>query len=273
MSAPRSVVVPVMFRMALLQRGAGVGRSTHVDLAILEALLQVVVDGLVGNLADQRQVRDAHFLLLGCLEDSLCCELGLLPWASSSAGGRRILLAPSALRYRTLHRSSVSVRHVVVWRAWADCTMAGARPQAPEYTLGWVCACLACRVHCWPRSAVVSARGMGSLGVAEGLQAQCVGEEEATFSESVVSEIGGLPSLRLGNPTNDVTAHVGRIGGGQWPVASGRWQRVECSSPHSHTLLRAGTRLTRKPCRRTTLLCTLWRPSTTWHLALLTTLH
>ena len=36
-------------------------------------------------------------------------------------------------------------------------------------------------------------------------------------------------------------------------VASGRWQRVECSSPHSHTLLRAGTRLTRKPCRRTTL--------------------
>lgn len=166
MSAPRSVVVPVIFRITLLQRGAGVGRSTHVDLAILEALLQIVVDSLVGNLADQRQVRDAHFLLLGCLEDSLCCELGLLPRASSSAGGGRILLAPSAFRYRTLHRSSVSVWHVVVADVGrADCTMAGARPQAPEYTLGWVCACLACRVHCWPRSAVVWARGMGSLRV------------------------------------------------------------------------------------------------------------
>jgi hypothetical protein len=154
-----------MFRMALRKRGAGVGRSTHVDLAILEALLQVVVDSLVGNLADQRQVRDAHFLLLGCLEDSLCCELGLLPRASSSAGGGRILLAPSAFRYRTLHRSSVSVWHVVV--AGVDRLYHGWCPTASSgvYVGCWVCACLACRVHCWPRSAVVSARGMGSLRV------------------------------------------------------------------------------------------------------------
>jgi hypothetical protein len=32
--------------------GAGAGGATHVDLAILEALLQVVVDGLVGDLAN-----------------------------------------------------------------------------------------------------------------------------------------------------------------------------------------------------------------------------
>lgn len=75
-------------------------------------------------------------------------------------------------------------------------------------------------VSCALLASIRSGFGAG-YGVAEGLQAQCVGEEEATFSESVVSKIGGLPSLRLGNPTNDVTAHVGRIGGGQWPVAGG----------------------------------------------------
>ena len=112
MSAPRSVVVPVIFRMALLQRGAGVGRSTHVDLAILEALLEVVVDSLVGNLADQRQVRDADFLLLGRLEDGLGRELLLLPRASS-AGSASILFAPGALRYR-LYKHSVSVCRAVV---------------------------------------------------------------------------------------------------------------------------------------------------------------
>lgn len=50
-----------------------------VDLPSFESLLQVVVDGLVGNLAEQRQVRDTDFLLFGCLEGGLlgfcggCC--------------------------------------------------------------------------------------------------------------------------------------------------------------------------------------------------------
>jgi hypothetical protein len=60
-----------------LRRGVGASGSTHVYLAILESLLQVVVDGLVGDLADQGQVGDSDFLLLGRLEDGLCCELGL----------------------------------------------------------------------------------------------------------------------------------------------------------------------------------------------------
>lgn len=95
--------------------------------------------------------------------------------------------------------------------------MAGARPQAPECRLGMRPFGVSCALLASIRSGV----GAGS-GVAEGLQAQCVGEEEAAFNESVqvVSKISGLPSLRLGNPTNDVTAHVGRIGGGQWPVAA-----------------------------------------------------
>jgi hypothetical protein len=43
--------------------------AAHVDLGILEALLEVVVDGLVGDLADQGEVRHANLLLLGRLED------------------------------------------------------------------------------------------------------------------------------------------------------------------------------------------------------------
>jgi hypothetical protein len=83
----------------------------------------------------------------------------------------------------------------------------------------WVLGMRLFGVSCALLASIRSGLGAG-YGVAEGLQAQCVGEEEATFSESVVSKTGGLPSLRLGNPTNDVTAHVGRIGGGQWQRGS-----------------------------------------------------
>jgi hypothetical protein len=69
------------------------GDSTHVDFAILKALLQVVVDGLVRDFADQCEIRDSDLLLLGALEDGLLCELRLgLPRA---AGG--VLFAPRAL--------------------------------------------------------------------------------------------------------------------------------------------------------------------------------
>ena len=112
MSAPPSVAVASICRLDSTQGGAGAGMSTHVDFAILEALLQVVVDGLVRNLADQRQVRDADFLLLGRLEDGLGRELLLLPRASS-AGSASILFAPGALRYR-LYKHSVSVCRAVV---------------------------------------------------------------------------------------------------------------------------------------------------------------
>jgi hypothetical protein len=92
MSALASVAAP-QCRWKWSWRGAGAGGPTYIDLAILEALLQVVVDGLVGDFANQREVRDSDLLLLCRLEDGLCCELGLL---LSSASGS-ILLAPCAL--------------------------------------------------------------------------------------------------------------------------------------------------------------------------------
>lgn len=55
MSAPTLVAVPI-YRRVSSWRGAGAGRSTHVNLAILESLLQVVIDRLVGDLADQREI-------------------------------------------------------------------------------------------------------------------------------------------------------------------------------------------------------------------------
>jgi len=69
--------------------------ATHIDLAILKALLQVVVDGLVGNLANEGKIRDSHLLLLGALESGLP-DLGL---AAAAAGlcGSGILLSSSAL--------------------------------------------------------------------------------------------------------------------------------------------------------------------------------
>jgi hypothetical protein len=72
-------------------RGAVACRSTHVDFALLEALLQILVDSLVRDLADQREIRHSDFLLLGGLEDGLLRELRL---GLSCAG---ILLAPCAL--------------------------------------------------------------------------------------------------------------------------------------------------------------------------------
>lgn len=93
---------------------------------------------------------------------------------------------------------------------------------------------LACRVCCWSRFTADKGAGYGGAG---GIQAQCVGRERAAFSESVVSKISGQRSLRLSDPTNDVTAHIGRIGS---------WS--EYGRPHSHTL---DVQLTRKLFRRT----------------------
>jgi hypothetical protein len=52
-----------------------------VYLGILEALFQVVVNGLVGDLADEREIRHSHLLLLRRLEYG-AFDLGFVPTAS-----------------------------------------------------------------------------------------------------------------------------------------------------------------------------------------------
>lgn len=69
--------------------------GAYVDLAILEALLQVVIDGLVGNLADQSKIRHSDLLLLGRLE----CRLLDLGLAAGRLCGSRVLLSSRAFGY------------------------------------------------------------------------------------------------------------------------------------------------------------------------------
>ena len=77
-------------------RSALTWRTTHVYLRILEALLQIIIDSLVRDLADEREVGNAHLLLLGTLEDGLL-DLGLSARRANAAlvrGG--IFLAASS---------------------------------------------------------------------------------------------------------------------------------------------------------------------------------
>lgn len=97
---------------------------------------------------------------------------------------------------------------------------------------------LACRVCCCTQIAAESGGVWGRWGSAG---AMCGERRSGLERKRVVSKISGLRSVRLSNPTNDVTAHAGRIG-----------SRCEYGSPHSHSLLRAVTQVTRKLFRRPT---------------------
>ena len=59
----------------------------HIDLSIFEPLLQIVIDSLVRDLADQRKVGDSHFFLL-CTFKYRLPDLGLAgPRITSSIVG------------------------------------------------------------------------------------------------------------------------------------------------------------------------------------------
>lgn len=69
---------------------------TDVNLSIRKSLLQVLVDSLIRNLANQGKIRHADFLLLCAFEDSLA-DLTL---RAACRGGRGILVATCALCHR-----------------------------------------------------------------------------------------------------------------------------------------------------------------------------
>lgn len=108
-----------------VRRGAGASGSTHVYLAIFESLLQVLVDGLIRNLADQGEIRYTDFLLLGGLEDGLGSELGL---GLSAASG----LARGAVGF-PLHMEYISMCSSL--EASLHLTMIGARRRAGTCSL------------------------------------------------------------------------------------------------------------------------------------------
>lgn len=68
---------------------------TYVDFGIFESHLQIVVDSLIGDLANERQVRYTDLLLLSALEYSLA-DLGLAPSAVRRLSIAGILFPASA---------------------------------------------------------------------------------------------------------------------------------------------------------------------------------
>lgn len=74
--------------------------AAHINLPILESLLQVVIDRLVRHFADQGKIRDSHFLLLGRVE---CGLLDIRFTASPSRLGCLVAFRPPTytLRSRT----------------------------------------------------------------------------------------------------------------------------------------------------------------------------
>ena len=80
---------------------------TYVYLSMFKALLQIVIDSLIGDLADQSKVRDADLLLLREIENSS-------DWSLSASGIRSlctvaVLFTASTLRH-TLKIELVSPR-------------------------------------------------------------------------------------------------------------------------------------------------------------------
>jgi hypothetical protein len=69
-------------------------QRAYIDLAILKALLQVVVDCLIGDLADKGEIRNSDFFLLGRLEGRLL-DLRLSTGSPGLRGGS-ILLSSSS---------------------------------------------------------------------------------------------------------------------------------------------------------------------------------
>ena len=74
---------------------------THVDLSILEALLEILIDGLVGDLAEERHIADTSLRLLEpfppiSLHDTtrrICTALAALLWRRNGSRSATALLA------------------------------------------------------------------------------------------------------------------------------------------------------------------------------------
>lgn len=82
-------------------------RPTYVYLPILEPYLQVVIDSLIRDLADESEIRYSDLLLLGALEYSFP-DLGLPP-STTPCLGRAAVLLPSCAFCNCLIKHQVSV--------------------------------------------------------------------------------------------------------------------------------------------------------------------
>ena len=64
-----------------------VRRASDIDLAMFESQLQIIVDGLVGDLTEQGKIRDTNLPFLGALESGLL-DLGFSTTTIGGTAGR-----------------------------------------------------------------------------------------------------------------------------------------------------------------------------------------
>lgn len=70
--------------------------ASYIDLGILEALLQIVVDSFIGDLTYEGKIRHSNLFLLRRLKNCLP-HLRLSPIAGSRLRARRVLFPASSL--------------------------------------------------------------------------------------------------------------------------------------------------------------------------------
>jgi hypothetical protein len=139
--------------------------DAYIDLAIFEPLLQIVVDGFIGDLADQGKIRYSDFFLLGAFEN---CSFDA---ASASTGVSRpraggILLAACPLR-DGLRESNVSVYSSTYLGAAGGLTISGLRDQSVNFQ---ICRVLGGFLASVESSAVQSWSSLKSNTVAKGIK-------------------------------------------------------------------------------------------------------
>ena len=101
------LVSPVYSRHVSLSDSRSDPRPTYVDFRILESLLEILVDRLVRDLADECQIGHSNLLLLRALKDSLphSLRLGAIAATLALAG----LISPPTRAFRYTLDISMSV--------------------------------------------------------------------------------------------------------------------------------------------------------------------
>ena len=125
------LVSPVYIRRVSFSNSRSDPRPTYVNFRILESLLEILVDRLIRDLANECQIGHSNFLLLRALKDSLPHSLRLCAIAASLAG----LIFPPTRAFRDTLGIGMSVWVAV--GALACCCVHCARRRTMVKTPVW----------------------------------------------------------------------------------------------------------------------------------------
>lgn len=158
--------------------------DTHIYLRILESLLQVLIDRLVGDLADKRQIRHADLFLLVCLVERLLDRSASAATAAASTSSA-ILLSAGPAAYCGLHESLISIWSIPKY--FYAC--------ARTYHIGLH------SFYTWPRQFCKVYSGCRELVPTQSFEAQILGKEDVKedHGSARVQETYNIGRLRVSN--------------------------------------------------------------------------